>query len=90
MLEAGGHDEWVCHRDPRVRLPLAAAVGVTADGIPYLRPEIVLLLKAKARRPKDEADLEAFLPRLDGPARRWLADALATLHPGHTWLRRLA
>jgi hypothetical protein len=90
MLEAGGRDEWVCHRDPRVRLPLAAAVGVTADGIPHLRPEIVLLLKAKGRRPKDEAGLEAFLPRLDGAARGWLADALGTLHPGHDWLQRLA
>jgi hypothetical protein len=47
-----------------------------------------LLLKAKQPRPKDEADFAAFLPRLDEPARRWLADALSLLHPGHPWLAR--
>jgi hypothetical protein len=89
MLEAGGSDEWVCHRDPGIRRPLREATGATADRIPYLRPEIVLLLKAKAARPKDEADLDAFLPRLEPAARRWLARALAALHPGHRWLDRL-
>jgi hypothetical protein len=89
MLEGGGPDEWVCHRDARIRRPLAEATGVTADGIPYLRPEIVLLLKARYSRPKDEADLDAFLPRLDAPARGWLAHTLAWLHPGHEWLGRM-
>jgi hypothetical protein len=90
MLERGDRSEWVCHRDDGIRRPLAAATGVTADGIRYLRPEIVLLLKAKAARPKDEADLDAFLPRLDPAARRWLAHTLAMLHPGHDWLDRVA
>jgi hypothetical protein len=89
MLEDGGRNEWVCHRDARIRRPLAASTGVTADGIRYLRPEIVLLLKAKYARPKDVADLDAFLPRLDAPARLWLAHTLAMLHPGHDWLDRV-
>jgi hypothetical protein len=89
MLEAAGRAEWVCHRDARIRRPLAEALAVTPGGIPYLRPEIALLLKAKYRRAKDEADLDLFLPLLDPPARRWLADALATLHPGHPWLERV-
>jgi Aminoglycoside-2''-adenylyltransferase len=90
MLEAGGRDEWVCHRDPSVRRPLGEAVAVTPDGIPYQRPEIVLLLKAKRVRAKDEADLAAGLPGLDPTARRWLADTLTILHPGHPWLARVA
>ena len=40
-------------------------------------------------RPKDEADLEAVLPRLGPARRRWLADALALAHPDHPWLGRL-
>jgi hypothetical protein len=89
MLDPGSRQEWICHRDPRLRRPLHAAVGSTPDGIPYLRPEIVLLLKAKYRRPKDEADFAAALPLLDVAARRWLADALADLHPDHAWQERI-
>ena len=36
-------DEWVYRRDPMVRRPLANVGRVTADGIPYLAPEIVTL-----------------------------------------------
>ena len=62
----------------------------TDDGIPYARPEIVLLFKAKhSDRPKDEADLAAVLPRLEPARRRWLAEALALVHPGHPWLERI-
>jgi hypothetical protein len=89
MLEPGSRDEWVFHRDGRLRMPLAEALGVTPDGIRHLRPEIVLLLKAKHRRPKDEIDLDGCLPLLDGAARRWLATWLAELHPGHAWLARI-
>ena len=39
-----------------------------ADGIRYLRPEIVLSFKARAHRPQDEADFEAVLPLLDDVA----------------------
>lgn len=90
MLDPGSRREWVSHRDDRLRRPLGEAVGRTPEGIPYLRPEIVLLLKAKHRRPKDEADLDACLPLLDGAARAWLADALALLHPGHPWQARVS
>ncbi|HET8657705.1 MAG TPA: hypothetical protein VFM55_01750 [Micromonosporaceae bacterium] len=41
--------------------------------MPYLRPEGVLLFKARARRPKDEADLAAVLPELGPAARAWPA-----------------
>jgi len=89
MLDPGSRDEWIFHRDDRLRLPLAEALGVTPDGIRHLRPEIVLLLKAKAARPKDQADLDTYLPLLDGAARRWLAAWLEVLHPDHAWRARV-
>jgi hypothetical protein len=89
MLDPGSRAEWVCHRDPHLRRPLDAAVSMTMDGIPYLQPEIVLLLKAKYLRPKDEVDFAATLPLLNAARRRWLADALARLHPDHAWLKQV-
>jgi hypothetical protein len=73
----------------RLRRPLAEALATTPDGIPYLRPEIVLLLEAKDTRPKDEVDFDASLPLLDAAARRWLAAGLMLLHPDHRWARRV-
>lgn len=43
-------DTWICRRNPSLRLPYGRVVRRTADGVPYLAPEIVLLFKAKARR----------------------------------------
>jgi hypothetical protein len=85
---AGG--EWVCRRDERIRLPYDAVIERTDDGIPYARPEITLLFKAKhADRAKDQVDLAAVLPHLDPARRRWLAEAIALIHPGHQWLTDL-
>ena len=67
-------------------MPWDRLVLRTPGGVPHGRPETVLLFKAKAVRPKDEADLAAVLPRLDPEARRWLAAALALVQPGHPWL----
>ena len=55
-------DGWVARRDETIRLPYAELIEHTADGIPYERPEVVLLFKAKHSRAKDEADLAAVLP----------------------------
>jgi hypothetical protein len=78
---------WTFKRDSRISRPLDEILW-TRDGIDYLRPEVQLLHKARASRPKDEADLEACLPLLDDTSRDWLADALGLAHPGHPWLRR--
>jgi hypothetical protein len=80
---------WVCRRDGRIRLPYARLILRTADGIPYARPEVVLLFKAKAARPKDDDDLAAVLPRLGSAERGWLAEALEVVHPDHRWLTEL-
>ncbi len=81
---------WIARRDETLRMAYADLVEHTAGGIPYARPEVTLLFKAKHTREKDEADFAAVLPRLGGPERRWLADALRLVHPGHRWLERLA
>ncbi|HZS31366.1 MAG TPA: hypothetical protein VFA37_08930 [Gaiellaceae bacterium] len=88
--EPSDGDTWICRREPAIRLPYERVIAWTDDGIPYGRPEIVLLFKAKhSAEDKNRADFEAVLPRLDPPARRWLEEAIARLHPGHEWLAEL-
>ena len=82
-------DTWISVRDESIRLPLDEATFVAADGIRYLRPEVVLSMKARLSRPKDQRDLEEILPRLDASRVRWLRDTLKTTHPGHQWLKLL-
>lgn len=80
---------WVCRRDPTIRLPYQDIIRPNAEGIPYLIPELVLLFKAKAVRPKDQADFEGVLPLLDGKQRQRLRSLLTRVHPGHSWLTEL-
>jgi len=83
-------ETWICRRDERIKLRYADVIEWTDDGVPYGRPEIVLLFKAKhSDRPKDEADFTAVLPRLDPLRRRWLVAALQLVHPAHPWLDRI-
>jgi Aminoglycoside-2''-adenylyltransferase len=89
MVVDATDDQWLFRRDARIHRPLATVGRRTNDGIPYLAPEIQLLYKAKAPRPKDEADLARTLPSLDGESRQWLAQSLALVHPGHSWLTEL-
>lgn len=79
-------DTWICRRDAAITRPWVDAVGHSPDGIPHLAPEIVLLFKAKYRRPKDEADFAAALPTLGEERRSWLRTSLQQVHPGHAWL----
>jgi hypothetical protein len=82
---------WVCRRDEGIRLPYERVIRRTADGIPYLVPEVVLLFKAKhSGEPKNQADFAATLPLLDDTAVGWLCWALARVHPGHPWIGALA
>ncbi|MFC4127193.1 nucleotidyltransferase domain-containing protein [Nocardia rhizosphaerae] len=79
-------DTWICRREPSITLPYTELIRVTRSGIPYLIPEVVLLFKAKANRPKDDADFRRVLPLLSGDRRARLASWLARIHPGHRWL----
>jgi len=83
-------DTWICRRDPAIRRRYADVYAVSADGIPYVQPEIVLLFKAKAVRDKDTVDWAGTLPLLSADQRGWLADALDLVHPGHPWLSALS
>ena len=67
-------------------LPVEDVVWTSDDGLPYLRPEITLLFKARLDRAKDRRDLEVTWPLLDTGRRGWLLDALARLDPEHAWL----
>jgi len=83
-------DTWICRRSPSIRMPYQRLVERTGDGLPYGRPEVVLLYKAKhSGQPKNQADFAAVLPQLEPERRRWLRDALELVHPGHGWLARL-
>jgi hypothetical protein len=78
-------DTWICRRDRSIRRPYAEIIHHTAEGIPFLAPDVVLLFKAKHVRPKDQVDFEHVLPRLSGEQRSWLRSSLDRVHPGHMW-----
>ena len=82
-------DTWICRRDPRIRRPYADLIRRSADGVPYLSPEVVLLFKAKAVRDKDRVDFDGTVALLSPEQRRWLDDALGLVHPEHQWRSRL-
>jgi len=83
-------DTWICRRDESIRLPFDEVIAHTSDGIPYGRPEVILLYKAKHARPKDNEDFAAVLPLLERERQRWLASALELVHPDHPWLGKLS
>jgi hypothetical protein len=87
--EPSDGETWVCRRNSRIRMPYDRLIEWTDAGIPYGRPEVVLLFKAKAARAKDDDDFSAVLPLLDENRRAWLAHALGLVHPGHRWLAGL-
>ena len=80
---------WTNKRIPDHVAPVEAVTWADADGIRYLRPEIVLAYKARLRRPKDDPDFEATLPVLSLSQRQWLRQALDQIVPDHQWLARL-
>jgi hypothetical protein len=89
MLDEAEDDQWVSRRSSRVTRPVESLGLTSADGIPYLAPEIQLFYKAKSARPKDELDFDTVAPLLDAAQRDWLKDALNATHRGHPWTSRL-
>ncbi|MGW3848996.1 nucleotidyltransferase domain-containing protein [Streptomyces fagopyri] len=89
MLDESHGQEWVSRRDPRVRRPISTLGLTSADGAPFLAPEVQLYYKAKTPRPKDEEDFDAVLPVLTDQQRRWLVAVITDTYGPHPWVKRL-
>jgi hypothetical protein len=92
MVALSEGDEWVYHRGSgRTRRPLAEIGEFSASGIPYIRPEVVPLFKARDGRQKDDDDFADLLPTLTAAQAAWLLPRLTPPgQPQHRWARRLA
>jgi Aminoglycoside-2''-adenylyltransferase len=88
LLNEHEGDRWIYRRHPAVACALDD-LGGSRDGIPFLRPEVVLLFKSKDPTPKDERDFDAVRPHLPTSGVGWLREALMTTAPRHKWLARL-
>lgn len=78
---------WVYRRGPRLWWRPLTDITRSWHGIPFLAPEVVLLIKARPGldRPgtdTDQRDFEAALPVLGAQQRSWLNDAIE----GRSWL----
>jgi hypothetical protein len=91
MLMGTDNDHWVYRRQPEIRGAVSGLGLLSDDGIPYLRPEIQLLYKAKAvPDAKDRHDFELVVPQLERDSREWLLRALSLQFPrGHQWIDHL-
>ncbi|GII84311.1 hypothetical protein Ssi03_23010 [Sphaerisporangium siamense] len=89
MLDESDGRDWISRRDQRVRMPIGEVGRVSAEGVPYLAPEVQLFYKAKRPRAKDEQDFGETLPVLGPGRRRWLAEAISLAYGDHPWLARL-
>jgi hypothetical protein len=78
---SGTEARWVYRRDERVWRPWDDAVLSTAEGVPYLAPELQLLFKSKGLRGKDHIDAAHVIPRLEPGRRRALMSLLPEAHP---------
>ena len=81
LLGPGDEEAWAFRRDHRVRIHWDDAVLHTADGVPYLAPDLQLLFKSRNPRGKDTLDLRQVAPELDPPRRRRLLGLLPVDHP---------
>ena len=84
---------WRYRREPAIIRDLARIGLRSAEGIPFLAPELVLLFKHKTsggkERDKDKADFEKTYTSLEPESRAWLRWALIVNDPSHPWIERL-
>jgi GrpB-like predicted nucleotidyltransferase (UPF0157 family) len=87
------HGVWRYRRDPVVIRSVERMSLLSAEGIPILAPELVLLFKSKNtgrhERSKDQADFEQVYPHLGVERRAWLRWALLVVDPDHPWIELL-
>jgi hypothetical protein len=76
MLDDGDESHWRSRRNRLVTRLIDEVGSRSAEGLPFLAPEIQLFYKAKAPRPKDWLDFTKVLPRLFNAQMGWLRDAI--------------
>jgi hypothetical protein len=89
MLDESDMESWVFRRDVRITCPLSRAIRRNPEGIAYLAPEIQLLYKARATRPRDQADFDQVVPHLTRESRTWLRESMMSVEPEHAWIAML-
>jgi hypothetical protein len=83
IIGEGNDEVWIYRREPSIRYDWDEAVLRTANGLPYLAPELQLLFKSKNRREKDDIDARMVIPELEDKRRGRLAQLLPPNHPWH-------
>lgn len=83
LVEERDGTDWLYRRAPEIRLPVEKVFlrQSPTEAMLYVAPEVQLLYKAKAPRPKDFEDFRAFWPGLNEQRQDWLRAAIATAHP---------
>lgn len=89
LLNEKDADNWLFRRNTRIKKPLSEIINFSKSGVPYLRPEIVLLYKAKLNGSKDNHDFNKAIIVMDDKQKKWLKDALNIHLPNHDWLNSL-
>ncbi|MFC7322081.1 nucleotidyltransferase domain-containing protein [Halobacillus campisalis] len=89
LLNFRDKNKWKFRRDEQITFPLDHMNLHSAQGIPYLNPEIVLLHKSKNTREKDDNDFNYVFPFLNERQKEWLKQALIQHEPTHPWLEKL-
>lgn len=92
MLVDTSESLWIYGREPSIRKALTDIIARTAEGIPYLKPEVQLLYKGGSSRirEKDHRDFATVLPGLSPQAREWLKASLKRQFPdGHVWMEAI-
>jgi hypothetical protein len=74
-------DVWIYRNDPRVTLALRQTFLRSSVGVPFLAPEIVLLLRSEEPPTGDTNDGDAVLPHLGARRSAWLHEALRLARP---------
>lgn len=87
LLDTDG-DRWFFKRDSSIQEPLDELGLNTSTGIPYMRPEIQLLYKAKPQIPaKDQSDFDLVVPYMSQKALAWLLRNLEKrFSDDHLWI----
>lgn len=90
MIDDAQEGRWIYRHDPRIHRPIEELDGPASNSKRrVLAPEVQLLQKSRDPRPKDEADLLAIRPHLGERSTEWLRTSLASVSPGHPWLKHL-